>query len=62
MKNKESQTSKFNSQMTLGEQSRIITKKGTDVRLPNEISPEMAQMLDGHQSALTVALYKSLAE
>lgn len=62
MQNTEFQKSKFNLQMTLGEQSRIIMKEGTDIGLPDEISPEMAQMLDGYQTALTVSLYRSLID
>ncbi|MBM7624555.1 hypothetical protein [Sporohalobacter salinus] len=48
--------------MTLERQSRIINNSGKDIGLSNEVSPEMAQILDGNQSALTVALYRSLID
>lgn len=44
--------------MILRQQPRTIKEEGAGIGLPDEIRLEMGQMLDDHQSALTVALHQ----
>lgn len=44
--------------MILRQQPRTVKKEGAGIGLSDEVRLEMAQMLDDHQSALTVALHQ----